>query len=206
MLVTRTAVAALALAAVVRGGLGGVYAVPSGSMEPALQPGDRVVVRQLWGGLVHRGDVVLFDGTGSFDPWVDRGPVVGAWRALAGRLGLPGAPPDYVKRVVGLPGERVTCCTVGGALAVDGVPLPEPYLAPGTAPSRDRFDVVVPAGRLWVMGDARDASADSRAHLGDPGGGTVPRDRVLGRVVAVAWPPGRAALLDAQDHVQGRTP
>ena len=199
-------VVVLALSALARAALGGVYAVPSGSMEPALRPGDRVVVRQLWGAPVRRGDVVVFDGTGSFDPSVPSGALVSAWRSLAGRLGLPGAPRDYVKRVVGLPGDRVTCCAAGGALEVDGRPLAEPYLAPGTAPSRLRFDVVVPPGRLWVMGDARDTSADSRDHLGDPGGGTVPRGRVVGRVVAVAWPPGRTALLDAQDHAPGRTP
>jgi signal peptidase I len=74
---------------------------------------------------------------------------------------------------------------------VDGAPLDEPYLHPGDAPSELEFDVLVPDGRLWLMGDHRSDSADSRAHLGDPGGGMVPVSRVVGRVVAVAWPVGR---------------
>ncbi|SDQ76021.1 signal peptidase I [Quadrisphaera sp. DSM 44207] len=190
----------------VRATLLGVFAVPSGSMEPTLRPGDRVLVWRPADDLasIARGDLVVFDGTGSFDPWVDRGPLGSAWAGLAGSLGLPGGPPGYVKRVVGLPGERVACCDGQGRLVVDGEPLQEPYLAGGGPASRTAFDVVVPPGRLWVLGDARDASADSRAHLGDPGGGTVPVERLVGRVVAVAWPLHRATLLDAQDSAPGR--
>ena len=173
-----------------------VAVVPSASMEPALQPGDRLLVRQSGADGLRRGDLVVFDGTGSFDPWVDRGPLASAAARLGALVGLPGAPREYVKRVVGLPGERVACCDASGALLVDGEPLDEPYLAPGTAPSEVRFDVRLGPGQLWVLGDARDVAEDSRAHLGDPGGGVVPTARVLGRVVAVAWPPGRTALLD----------
>ncbi len=171
------------------------FVIPSASMEPTLMIGDRVLVSRMdyHFGAVHRGDVIVFDGDGVFDP-PKAAPSsqlarAGLWFASA--LGAPVGEHDYVKRVIGLPGERVVCCDAEGRISVDGVALSEPYLATGAVPSRDRFDVVVPAGRLWVMGDNRSLSDDSRAHLGDPGGGTVPLDRVIGRVVAVWWPLSR---------------
>lgn len=168
------------------------FTIPSTSMEPLLEPGDRVVVSRLDAlfGSVQRGDVVIFDGRGVFDPELGPGPspVAAAGRAVAGALGAPVGESDYVKRVVGLPGERVTCCDPQGRITVDGVALDEPYVMPGEEPSEVRFDVRVPAGRLFVLGDHRSESGDSRSHLGDPGGGTVPLDKVVGRVVAVMWP------------------
>jgi signal peptidase I len=104
---------------------------------------------------------------------------------------MPVGENDYVKRVIGLPGERIACCDAKGRLTVNGFPLDEPYLGGGRA-SDTPFDIRVPPGRYWVMGDNRDDSGDSRSHLGDPGGGTVPRDNVVGRVVSVWWPWGRA--------------
>jgi signal peptidase I len=168
------------------------FVIPTGSMEPALVPGDRVLVSRssyLFGG-PQRGDVIVFDGAGVFDPMaVSSGSsLAGAGRAIADAFGLPVGSRNYVKRVIGLPGERVTCCTPGGQLMINGVPLGEPYLRPGEKPSAMTFDVAVPKDRLWVMGDHRSDSADSRAHLGDPGGGTVPLDRVVGRVICVFWP------------------
>jgi signal peptidase I len=165
------------------------YVIPTGSMEQLLRPGDRVLVSRIdtWAGEIRRGDVVVFDGSGVF---ADDG--------------------DFAKRVVGLAGERVACCTDDGALTVDAEPLDEPYVYPGDRPSDIRFDVVVPDGRLWVMGDHRSVSADSRAHLGDPGGGMVPEDRVVGRVVAVLWPLDRVGgigrLEQAVTTTAGRTP
>ncbi len=172
------------------------FVIPSGSMEPTLEVGDRVVVSRLDYRLgdVQRGDVIVFDGQGVFDPPrpAARSALAEAGRAVADALGAPVGQRDYVKRVVGLPGERVTCCDAQRRITIDGVPLTEPYLAAGDDPSTVRFDIVVPPDRLWVMGDHRSESGDSRDHLGDPGGGTVPLDHVVGRVVSVWWPFGRA--------------
>jgi signal peptidase I len=123
-------------------------------------------------------------------------------RAVASGLGAPVGEHDYVKRVIGLPGDHVVCCDTGGRLTVNGIALNETYLAEGTAPSTDAFDVVVPSGRVGVRGENRSDSADSRAHLGDPGGGTVSLDRVVGRVVTVWWPLGRATGVGSPDPVQ----
>jgi signal peptidase I len=189
------AVAALVVAGV-RTFLAQAFVIPSESMEPLLKVGDRVLVSRLdyrIGG-IHRGDVIVFDGEGVFDAPANpaRSPLAAAGRAVAAALGAPVGENDYVKRVIGLPGERVVCCDTEGRLTVNGVRLSEPYLT--VPPARaTRFDIVVPPGRYWVMGDNRDDSGDSRAHLGDPGGGTVPKDHVIGRVVALWWPLGRAA-------------
>lgn len=174
------------------------FSVPSGSMEPTLQPGDRILVSRLHRGpSIQRGDIVVFDGT---DTW---GPPAGAssgggWRqAVRSALTLVslGSGADYVKRVVGMPGDRVRCCDASGRLTVNGAPILEPYLFAGDPPSSLTFDVVVPPGRIWVMGDHRSASADSRAHLGSPGGGMVPLDDVVGRAVWRYWPMDRLGTL-----------
>jgi signal peptidase I len=148
------------------------FQVPSGSMEGTLRIGDRVLVDKLayrFGGTPRRGDVIVFDGDGSF--------------TQTGGT-------DFVKRVIGVGGDRVTCCDAKGRVEVNGRPLDETYLYPGDMPSRVPFDIVVPDGKLWVMGDHRDDSRDSRDHLGDPGGGTVPVGRVIGRADWIGWPVG----------------
>jgi signal peptidase I len=172
------------------------FVIPSGSMEPGLQVGDRVVVSRLdyRFGSVQRGDVVVFDGDGVF---AEAGPP-GSLLSRLGRdfahvLGSPVGETDFVKRVVGVAGDHIVCCDDQDRVSVNGHPLAEPYVYPGDLPSETPFDVTVPAGKLWMMGDHRSSSADSRDHLGDPGGGMVPVGSVVGRVVAVWWPWDRAA-------------
>ncbi len=180
------------------------FYIPSGSMENTLQVGDRVLVNKVVYHLrsIERGDVVVFDGTGSFmaasaiDP--EQSPLEMVGRVLGEVVGL--APPrdtDFIKRVIGVGGDRVVCCDADGLITVNGVVIDESaYLYGKNPPSKQPFDVLVPENALWVMGDHRSASADSRAHLGDPGGGFVPVDRVIGRAFAVVWPLGNAQILE----------
>ncbi|GAB4100284.1 signal peptidase I [Sinomonas halotolerans] len=200
----RSVVLALALALVVWGVVRAffvdVYFIPSGSMEPLLAPGDRIAVARgsLAGDPIARGDVVVFDGRGSFAPLESgRGWAADSVRAAAEWFGLVASETVYVKRVVGVEGDRVRCCTEDGRLTVNGEPSDEPYLYPGDAPSEHPFDVVVPPGRLWLLGDHRSASADSRSLLGAPGGGMVRADRVIGRPTAILWPLDRLGALSA---------
>ena len=184
---------ALVVTLVVRTLVVQAFYIPSGSMEQTLQVGDRVLVSRLSYeiGDIHRGDVVVFDGKGSFSEDAVTPPHSALGRVavrVGAFLGVSPDEHDFVKRVVGLPGDRVRCCSPDGRIEVNGVPVDEPYLHPGDRPSDLTFDVVVPQGRLWVMGDHRSDSADSRAHLGDPGGGTVPVGQVVGKVVTRFWP------------------
>jgi signal peptidase I len=148
---------------------------------------------------IGRGDVVVFSGQGSWDPPPPSrpaGPVPAALHEMLRLTGMTSSGTDYVKRVIGLPGDRVSCCDARGRITVNGVPLNEKsYLARGERPSMINFDVKVQPGYVWVQGDNRSNSADSRVHLGDPGGGQVPVDDVVGKVFAVVWPLGHAKML-----------
>jgi signal peptidase I len=179
------------------------FSIPSGSMEDTLQIGDRILVNRVVYHTrpIERGDVVVFDGADSFVPMSDvpqRNPLSAAVAWVGQSLGLM-APDstDFVKRVIGVAGDQVVCCTPSGGLTVNGVELDESgYLYPGDVPSTQNFDVVVPEGKLWVMGDHRSNSADSRAHMGDPGGGFVPESKVVGRAMSVLWPLNRLGAVD----------
>ena len=183
------------------------FFIPSGSMENTLAVGDRVLVNKVVYQLrdIQRGDVVVFNGVDSFTPEVRISPPTDPMGKVVDWLGrtFGFAPPDerdFVKRVIGVAGDHVVCCDASGRITVNGVALDETsYIYPGNNPSDTPFDIVVPPGKLWVMGDHRAASSDSRAHLGDPGGGFVPTDRVIGRAFVVVWPMSHVGVLPIPD-------
>ncbi len=194
-------VIALAISLVVKTFLIQAFYIPSSSMEDTLAINDRILVNKLVPGVadLQRGDVVVFTDPGGWLADQPPEPNV-AKRVVIDVLTFVGIIPHdagehLIKRVVGLPGDRVSCCSVDGRLTVNGAEVDEPYLKPGVVPSQFEFDVVVPAGALWVMGDNRSNSADSRAHMGDPGGGYVPIDDVVGRAVVIMWPLDRLGTL-----------
>lgn len=194
-------VIALLLAVVIKTYAIQAFFIPSGSMENTLEINDRVLVNKLVYDVrgIHRGDIVVFNGDGSWDPGTaprDTNFVVKFAQGFASMFGF-GHPGDIlIKRVIGLPGDKVACCDAQGRVTVNSVPLTEqPYLYPGDAPSEIRFNIVVPPGRLWVMGDHRLISDDSRNHLGQPGGGTIPENAVIGRAFVIIWPISRWRIL-----------
>ncbi|MEV7793715.1 signal peptidase I [Streptomyces sp. NPDC087512] len=181
------------------------FVIPSGSMEQTIRIGDRVLVDKLtpwFGSRPQRGDVVVFRDPGGWlqgeqtakkdDPVVVKQVKEGL--AFIGLLPSDDEK-DLIKRVVGVGGDHVKCCDTRGRVTVNGVPLNEDYLHPGDIPSTTPFDVTVPEGRLWVMGDHRSNSADSRAHQ-ETDHGTVSEDEVVGRAMVIAWPFGHWTTLD----------
>jgi signal peptidase I len=187
------------------------FFIPSSSMEDTLMVGDKVLVNKLVYHFraIHRGDIVVFNGDGSWNPMPPQtrpssDPLVRAYdvtlgpllHSIGGLFGTPTDQTDFIKRVIGLPGDHVACCTAQGLVTVNGVPLHESsYLYPGAAPSLIRFSITVPAGRLWVMGDNRQVSDDSRMRMNDPGDGTVPENMVIGRAFVIVWPPSQWRIL-----------
>ena len=195
-------VVALVLALVIKTYAIQAFYIPSASMENTLDIGDRVLINKLVYDVrgIHRGDIVVFDGNGSWDfnqPPSNSNILSRFWNDIEGIVGISHDTTIYIKRVIGLPGDHVACCNAAGQVTVNGVPLSEKsYLYPGNVPSTDRFNITVSAGRLWVMGDHRAVSYDSRGHIGDPGGGTIPENAVLGRAFVIIWPPSRWGFLD----------
>ena len=179
------------------------FFIPSGSMENTLQINDRVAVNKLpfITREIHRGDVVVFHDPANWLPnWNDQGTnsVVQKAKTLLVDLGiLPNPAKQFlVKRVIGVGGDNVQCCSSKGNLIVNGKTTKEPYIFAGNVPSDMKFNVTVPKGKLWVMGDHRGASADSRYHQDDINKGFVPEQEVVGRVVAVIWPIKNAKLIE----------
>ena len=182
------------------------FFIPSGSMENTLQIDDRVAVNRLpfISNDIKRGDVVVFRDPDNWLPAADMETapfVIAKAKAALVAVGvLPNPAKQYlVKRVVGVEGDRVICCTTTGKITVNGQEMIEPYIFAGNVPSDMNFDVTVPKGKLWVMGDHRGASADSRFHQDDINKGFVPLNRVTGRVLAVIWPIKNISLVPNVD-------
>jgi signal peptidase I len=210
---------ALVIALLVKTYVVQMFFIPSGSMQDTLQIGDRIMVNKLVYHFrsIQPGDIVVFNDDGSWNPEPPQGqpssdPVVRLYDASVVRLYhallgmVDGATQDngniIVKRVIGVPGDHVACCNASGDLTINGVPLNEssylfPGNSPGSAPSQNagHFSITVPAGRLWVMGDHRAISDDSRMHQQDPFGGTIPENAVVGRAFVIIWPPSRWRFL-----------
>lgn len=190
------AATALVISFVIKTFLAQAFWIPSGSMEDTLVYGDRVMVSKIQAGAmeVERGDIVVFEDPGDWLPHmvpVDRGPVMDV--VMKGLQFVGVAPVSegnhLIKRVVGVGGDRVVCCDDQGRMSVNGQPLAEGYLYPGDVPSTVDFDITVPEESIWVMGDHRSNSRDSRAHDDGTGtAGSVPRDRVVGQAFVLLFP------------------
>jgi len=206
---------AFVLALLVKTFLVQAFFIPSGSMEQTLHgctgcTGDRVLVTKppYWFSDPEPGDIVVFQGPSTWTPEVQVSEPTnwfsGALLWLGRSIGV--APPsedDYVKRVIATGGQTVQCCDTEGRVTVDGKPLDEPYIYENNPiQSRAFGPVTVPEGRLWVMGDHRSASADSRVHVGDRYAGTIAVDDVIGKASLIVWPLDRFGTLDSPD-IQG---
>ncbi|WP_043634897.1 signal peptidase I [Nonomuraea candida] len=196
-------VVALVLALIIKSFVVQAFYIPSESMENTLLTNDRVLVNKLVYHTrdIERGDVVVFSGVDSWDGEFQleepSNPVAAFFRWVGTAFGIVPGEKDYIKRVIGVGGDHVKCCDSKGRITVNGTPLDEEgYLYPGDVPSSEFFDITVPPGRLWVMGDHRSVSLDSRAHTGDPGGGSIPEGQVIGRAFVIVWPFNRFDSID----------
>jgi signal peptidase I len=200
-------VSALVLSWLIKTFLVQAFFIPSSSMHDTLIEDDRIMVSKLTPGPfdLERGDIVVFKDPGD---WLNEVPPADptAWRRAANEvLTFVGLYPQdagshLVKRVIGLPGDIVACAGPGEPVTVNGVELDEPYLAEGAIPSQMKFKATVPANSLWVMGDNRQHSADSRYHQGEPGGGSIPIENVVGKAFVTVWPLDRATILRTPDE------
>ncbi len=195
-------ISALVLSIIVKTFFIQFFYIPSGSMENTLQVNDRVGVNKL-GALfsdIKRGEVVVFrDPANWLSPNYD--DTSGFRKVIKDSLVFVGVLPDpskqyLIKRVIGVGGDKVRCCGKDGKIEVNGVSINEPYIYEGDKPSDSEFEVEVPQGFIWVMGDHRGASADSRFHTDDPNKGMVALDKVTGRATFIIWPFSNLAILE----------
>ena len=178
------------------------FYIPSGSMQTTLEINDRVIVNKFWNFFseVKRGDVVVFRDPGGWLPPAYEEKRSVPLQALRNGLVFVGLAPDpakqhLIKRVIGVGGDRIVCCDKSGSLLINGKPVKENYLYEGNKPSEMTFDVTVPKGYIWAMGDHRAASEDSRYHQEDSNKGMVPQNKVVGRAFMIIWPVGHFSLL-----------
>jgi signal peptidase I len=188
-------VVALAVSLVIKSFLVQFFYIPSGSMENTLQINDRVAVNKVpfISKSINRGDVVVFRDPDNWlpEPYTSDGNkyLAKVKDGLVAVGVLPNPAKQYlVKRVIGVAGDKVECCSKNKKLMINGVEIDEPYIFAGNSASDTKFNVTVPEGKVWVMGDHRGASADSRFHQDDINSGMVPTSKVTGRVIGIIWP------------------
>ena len=202
-------IVALAVSLIIKTFLVQFFFIPSGSMENTLQINDRVAVNKVpfISGSIHRGDVVVFRDPANWLPEQYPGTenkVLAKIKEGFVAVGvLPNPAKQYlVKRVIGVAGDHIVCCSKSGALEINGKSSVEPYIFAGNKPSEMDFNVTVPEGKVWVMGDHRGASADSRYHQDDVNNGFVPVSRITGRVYAIIWPLKHIGLVPNQNPIK----
>ena len=185
------------------------FYIPSGSMFDTLQINDRIIVNELVPNVVplQRGDVVVFkDPGGWLGSSAETKPTyplaqIGEWILSVAGLTAPDNDQHLVKRVIGIGGDRVVCCDLDNRITINGKAIVEPYVAKGSNPSNTEFDVTVPKGSFWVMGDNRGNSEDSRYHPNVPGKGFVASQYVVGRAFVISWPFAHLTWLDNYPNV-----
>jgi signal peptidase I len=210
------AVMALVLSFIVKTWLIQAFYIPSGSMENTLVRDDRVIVSKLTPGPfdLNRGDVVVFKDPGNWLGTVPESREGGPRETARRVLQFVGLVPDdsddhLIKRVIGMPGDHVVCCDKDGQLTINGVAVSEPYVRQGDNPGGGKpdFDITIPPGRVWVMGDHRSDSSDSRFHDDGTGAtGSVPIEDITGRAVMVVWPVDHVTWLSVPERVYSDVP
>ena len=202
-------IVALAVSLVIKSFLVQFFYIPSGSMENTLQINDRVAVNKIpfISKSIDRGDVVVFRDPSNWlpEPYADnQNKVIAKIKEGLVLVGvLPNPAKQYlVKRVIGVAGDKVVA--KDQVLTINGKPSNEPYIFSGNTPSDTDFNITVPEGKVWVMGDHRGASGDSRVHQDDVNNGMVPVEKITGRVIATIWPLSQIGFISSQDPLSSK--